>query len=71
MVKKYYIHPMAFGSEQNPGYGHVEVIKYEDYTALKKERNRLKAHLDALAYSVLNAPLSPDTEELAKEVFDV
>lgn len=35
MVKKYYIHPMAFGSEQNPGYGHVEVIKYEDYTALE------------------------------------
>ena len=45
-------------------------VKYEDYEALQKERNRIKAHLDALAYSVLNYPLSPDTEELAREVFE-
>lgn len=47
-----------------------QYVTYEDYAALEKERNLIKAHLDALAYSVLNAPLSPDTEELAKEVFD-
>ena len=45
-------------------------VKYEDYEILRKERNRLKAHLDALAYSVLSVPLSPDTEELARGVFE-
>lgn len=30
MVQRYYIHPMAFGAVKNPGYGHVEVVKYED-----------------------------------------
>lgn len=40
-----------------------EWVKYEDYAELKEL-------LDALAYSILNAPLSPDTEELAREVFD-
>ncbi|ELZ3650014.1 hypothetical protein ULT26_004308 [Salmonella enterica] len=47
-----------------------QYVSYADYAELQKERNRLKVHLDALAYSVLNAPLSPDTEELAREVFD-
>ncbi|EMJ0319293.1 hypothetical protein V7I88_004565 [Salmonella enterica] len=41
-----------------------EWVRYEDYAELKEL-------LDALAYSVLNYPLSPDTEELAKEALGV
>jgi hypothetical protein len=43
-VKTYYIHPMAFGSTQNPGYGHVPVVKAEDF---EKLRTKLEA-ADAL-----------------------
>lgn len=35
MAQRYYIHPMAFGAGKNPGYGHIEVVKYEDYAALE------------------------------------
>ena len=37
MVQRYYIHPMAFGAVKNPGYGHIGVVKYEDYERLKQE----------------------------------
>lgn len=29
-VKTYYIHPMAFGSTQDPGHGHVPVVKADE-----------------------------------------
>ncbi|MEX5073072.1 hypothetical protein P0243_12215 [Enterobacter cloacae] len=38
--KTYYIHPAAFGSTENPGYGHVAVVKAEDF-------EKLRAKLDA------------------------
>ena len=38
--KTYYIHPMAFGGTQNPGYGHVPVVHAEDF---EKERAKLEA----------------------------
>ncbi|ENV3743875.1 MAG: hypothetical protein E6260_20175 [Enterobacter roggenkampii] len=34
-VKTYYIHPMAFGGTQNPGYGHVPVVNAEDFETLR------------------------------------
>ncbi|EHF5009214.1 TPA: hypothetical protein U2L62_001788 [Citrobacter koseri] len=33
--KTYYIHPAAFGSTKNPGYGHVAVVKAEDFEKLR------------------------------------
>ncbi|EPT8336717.1 hypothetical protein ACVS3M_002242 [Enterobacter hormaechei] len=39
-MKTYYIHPMAFGSTQDPGHGHVPVVKAEDV-------ERLRAKLEA------------------------
>ncbi|HID8938198.1 TPA: hypothetical protein ACXEW6_000627 [Enterobacter hormaechei] len=38
--KTYYIHPMAFGGTQNPGYGHVPVVHVEDF---EKQRAKLEA----------------------------
>ncbi|WP_224979053.1 hypothetical protein [Enterobacter asburiae] len=29
-MKTYYIHPMAFGSTQDPGHGHVHVVKVDE-----------------------------------------
>ncbi|MDS0114067.1 hypothetical protein ABKW12_20855 [Enterobacter hormaechei] len=34
-VKTYYIHPAAFGSTKNPGYGHVAVVRAEDFEKLR------------------------------------
>lgn len=34
-AKTYYIHPAAFGSTRNPGYGHVAVVKAEDFEKLR------------------------------------
>ncbi|MDM3420073.1 accessory factor UbiK family protein [Citrobacter sp. Cb025] len=39
-MKTYYIHPMAFGSTKNPGYGHVPVVKAD-------EAEKLRAKLEA------------------------
>lgn len=39
-VKTYYIHPAAFGSTKNPGYGHVAVVRAEDF---EKQRAKLEA----------------------------
>lgn len=33
--KTYFIHPAAFGSTKNPGYGHVAVVKAEDFEKLR------------------------------------
>lgn len=33
--KTYYIHPMAFGSTKNPGYGHVPVVHADDFEMLR------------------------------------
>lgn len=33
--KTYYIHPAAFGSTKDPGYGHVPVVKADDFENLR------------------------------------
>ena len=38
--KTYYIHPMAFGGTQNPGYGHVPVVHADDF---EKQRAKPEA----------------------------
>ncbi|HDT3696196.1 TPA: hypothetical protein QHS09_003306 [Enterobacter roggenkampii] len=39
-LKIYYIHPAAFGSTKNPGYGHVPVVHADDF---EKQRAKLVA----------------------------
>ncbi|MCK7176019.1 hypothetical protein L8P05_19035 [Enterobacter cloacae] len=39
-VKTYFIHPAAFGSTKNPGYGHIAVVRAEDF---EKMRTKLEA----------------------------
>lgn len=39
-TKTYYIHPMAFGSTQDPGHGHVPVVRAD-------EAEKLRAKLEA------------------------
>ncbi|EQB0871367.1 hypothetical protein ACYA8J_000003 [Enterobacter hormaechei] len=39
-AKTYYIHPAAFGSTKNPGYGHVPVVHADDF---EKQRAKLEA----------------------------
>ncbi|XWV61946.1 ead/Ea22-like family protein [Enterobacter hormaechei subsp. xiangfangensis] len=39
-VKTFYIHPAAFGSTKNPGYGHVAVVHADDF---EKQRAKLEA----------------------------
>ncbi|HIC8784579.1 TPA: hypothetical protein ACW7Y1_000327 [Enterobacter hormaechei subsp. steigerwaltii] len=39
-AKTYYIHPAAFGSTTNPGYGHVPVVHADDF---EKQRAKLEA----------------------------
>lgn len=34
-MKTYYIHPAAFGSTQDPGYGHVPVVRAEAFEKLR------------------------------------
>lgn len=36
-IKTYYIHPMAFGSTQDHGHGHVPVVKADDFEKLRSE----------------------------------
>lgn len=39
-VKTFYIHPAAFGSTKNPGYGHVPVVRADDF---EKQRAKLES----------------------------
>lgn len=47
--KTYYIHPMAFGSTKNPGYGHVAVVKAEEF-------EKLRAKLEAAEKRIADLP---------------
>lgn len=74
MIQRYVVHKSEMHRVNADASDTAEwdlVVKYEDYVTLQKERYRLKAHLDALAYSVLTYQLNPDTEELAREVFEL
>lgn len=52
--KTYFIHPAAFGSTKNPGYGHVAVVKAEDFEKLRAKQEAAEkriAELEATAFS--------------------
>lgn len=76
-VKTYYIHPAAFGSTKNPGYGHVAVVRAEDFEKLRikleaaeKRIAELEARMVKLpeSYEVDMCPTpSPDGEWYSRE----
>ncbi|EMG7110075.1 hypothetical protein V5J96_001281 [Enterobacter cloacae] len=54
-MKTYFIHPMAFGSTQDPGHGHVPVVKAEDVERLRAKLEAAEkriAEMQALASGV-------------------
>lgn len=57
-VKTYYIHPAAFGSTQNHGYGHVPVVHADDF-------EKLRAKLEAAEKRI--AELERDETQLIEE----
>ncbi|AHY13578.1 MULTISPECIES: hypothetical protein [Citrobacter freundii complex] len=42
--KTYYIHPAAFGSTKDHGYGHVPVVKADDFENLRAKLEAREAH---------------------------
>lgn len=56
-VKTHYIHPAAFGSTKNQGYGHVAVVRAEDF-------EKLRAKLEAAEN------LAKQQGNIAVELFD-
>jgi len=45
-MKTYYIHPMAFGCTQNPGYGHVPVVHANDFEKLRAKLEAAEKRID-------------------------
>lgn len=58
MVQRYYVHPMAFGAVKNPGYGHIAVVKYEDYAALELQLRDAEAEIKQLHNYISDIPKS-------------
>ncbi|ORC23931.1 hypothetical protein B1H42_06085 [Enterobacter cloacae subsp. cloacae] len=47
--KTYFIHPAAFGSTKNPGYGHVAVVKAEDFEKLRAKQEAAEKRIAELS----------------------
>ena len=62
-MKTYYIHPMAFGSTQDPGHGHVHVVKADE--AEKRIAELQKRMPEALSY--YNPPTTTTTITTTKK----
>lgn len=46
--KTYYIHPAAFGSTKDPSYGHVPVVKADDFEKLRAKLESAEKQNDEL-----------------------
>lgn len=49
--KTYYIHPAAFGSTKDPGYGHVPVVKADDFENLRAKLEAAEKRIAELSAS--------------------
>lgn len=49
--KTYYIHPAAFGSTKDPGYGHVPVVKADDFDNLRAKLEAAEKRIAELSAS--------------------
>lgn len=56
-MKTYYIHPMAFGSTQDPGHGHVPVVKAEDVERLRAKLEAAEKRIAELEVRAFNPAL--------------
>lgn len=61
--KTYYIHPMAFGGTQNPGHGHVPVVKAEDVERLRAKLEAAEKRIAELEARTL-VPVEPTLDQL-------
>lgn len=55
-VKTYYIHPAAFGSMKNPGYGHVPVVHADDFEKLRAKLEAVEKRIAELEAREVNLP---------------
>lgn len=66
-MKTYYIHPMAFGSTQDPGHGHISVVKADEAQKRIAELESREVKLPE-RYEVDMCPTpSPDGEWYSRE----
>lgn len=54
--KTYFIHPAAFGSTKNPGYGHVAVVKAEDFEKLRAKLEAAEKRVVELEVRMVKLP---------------
>ncbi|MGM8373439.1 hypothetical protein ACS6F6_07515 [Enterobacter hormaechei subsp. steigerwaltii] len=54
--KTYFIHPAAFGSTKNPGYGHVAVVKAEDFEKLRAKLEAAEKRVVELEARMVKLP---------------
>lgn len=52
--KTYYIHPAAFGSTKDPGYGHVPVVKADDFENLRAKLEAAEKRIAELEGGAFN-----------------
>ncbi|HDS5227286.1 TPA: hypothetical protein QHJ70_004818 [Enterobacter hormaechei subsp. steigerwaltii] len=68
--KTYYIHPMAFGSTKNPGYGHVPVVHADDSEMLRAKLEAAEKRIAELEARTVTLPENI-TSANAPEVFEI
>ncbi|MGX5031995.1 hypothetical protein [Enterobacter hormaechei] len=54
--KTYFIHPAAFGSTKNPGYGHVAVVRAEDFEKLRAKLEAAEKRVVELEARMVKLP---------------
>ncbi|MDM2855131.1 accessory factor UbiK family protein [Citrobacter sp. Cpo065] len=54
--KTYYIHPAAFGSTKDPGYGHVPVVKADDFENLRAKLEAAEKRIAELEARTVTLP---------------
>lgn len=60
-MKTYYIHPMAFGSTQDPGHGHVPVVKADEAEKLRAKLEVAEKRIADLEAKLANPVVLPKT----------
>ncbi|EDX4491364.1 accessory factor UbiK family protein [Salmonella enterica subsp. salamae] len=57
--KTYYIHPAAFGSTKDPGYGHVPVVKADDFENLRAKLEAAEKRIAELEARTITVKFEP------------
>lgn len=67
-MKTYYIHPAAFGGTQNPGHGHIPVVKADDFEKLRDELEAAEKRIVELEAREVNPALFDVIAERQRQV---